>query len=191
MARDKNAEERIESTLYGFASDKSGLIAQTIYDAEIKPLIEHLENMIKPQMGIPINAIEFGQQVKAAQDYLENAKKVKASDPKVPTFEHVGHVPGCYLLTCWRCKNQHEADRDAKLCEDCAKKELRERYPHADYTEADVSHVDVSYEGKESWVLEDGRIVPVPEGWSNDIPGVRGFTATKISDDGKTEIKDN
>lgn len=75
MARDKNAEERIESIAYAYGAKRSGDIASEVYDDEVAPLIMHLENMIKPHIGIPINAIEFGQKVKAAQEAVENAKK--------------------------------------------------------------------------------------------------------------------
>lgn len=191
MARDVNARERVESILYGFGVGESGMIAREIYEQEISPLIEKLERLILIQEGLPMTGLQAAQWVREAQDLARGAKDTgyQPEPPTVPLFKHAGFEQGCYLCTCHRCKNQHEADKHAIACEDCAVKILRETYPDADYTEADLSHVEVSREGAEVWVLEDGRHVPVPEGWSNEIPGIKGFSARIISTDGVNLIK--
>ncbi len=75
MARDKNAEERIESIAYSYGAKRSGDIASEVYEDEVAPLIEHLENLLLAHAGMPIDAIRFGQQVEEARAAVEHAKK--------------------------------------------------------------------------------------------------------------------
>lgn len=46
MARDKNAEERIESIAYSYGSGRSGDIASEVYDEEMEPIVRSLENLV-------------------------------------------------------------------------------------------------------------------------------------------------
>ncbi len=177
----KNAQERVENLLTIYDAKQPSDLAETIYSSEISPLIHHLEVLLSAHAGIPIDAVKFGQQVEQARNDLAYFKKGKASDPEVPLLEHVGFFHGGYMQTCHACHRQHIAGKRCSSCEDCAKKQLRTKYPDADYTEADLSYVDVSDEGEERWVLEDGRIVPIPVGWSNEIPGFPSFTAKPVS----------
>lgn len=187
MARDKNAEERIESIAYSYGAKRSGDIASEVYDDEVAPLIEHLENLLLAHAGVPIDAVKFGYQVEEAREAVRNAKR--APKPRVALLKDAGFAHGDYAGGCRKCHAQFEGDKRAYICEECAKKRLREVLPDADYTEADLDYVETSTDGVSKWVLNDGRRVPVPEGWVNDIPGRGGVTATIISTDGRTEIK--
>ena len=75
MARDKNAEERIESIAYAYGAKHSGDLASDIYDEEVAPLIGHLENLLAAHSGIPLNGIDFERQVKEARECIRGAKK--------------------------------------------------------------------------------------------------------------------
>mgnify|MGYP003636565871 CR=1 FL=1 len=182
MARDENAKERVESILYSFAVGKSGLIAGEIYEQEIEPLIDHLHRMALLQSGIPMTGIEASKWTQDALQAVEDAKvKIKLPKPvAVPMFKHVGFDHGLYQYTCRECKSQSEGAKRSTCCEDCAKKRLRELYPDADYTEADLDYVETDRSGKSAWALEDGRYVPIPEDWSSDISGASRFSAMII-----------
>lgn len=53
MARDRNAQERIETILYHSEGQWSGDIAQQIYEEEVKPLHEIISQLAYMQAGNP------------------------------------------------------------------------------------------------------------------------------------------
>lgn len=194
MARDANANERIESILHGFGVDKSGLIARTIYEQEVLPILDHLARVTALQNGTPTTGIQASKWTQNAMMALEDSRDKRPNNgavapaPEVPLLIDVGFAHGGYQQTCHDCKRQHVAAKRCSCCENCAKARLRLNYLDANYTEADLDYVETSRSGREAWKLKDGRYVPIPERWSNDIPGVRGFSGVIVSKDGKTEI---